>query len=76
MQNKLTPTKTTNGVIWTNKEAQVFKLALSSRDYKKLLLFFKILQIINLHGLPLLANKAIMVLIAQMNMTLKITVES
>ena len=23
LQNKLTPTKTTNGVIWTNKEAQV-----------------------------------------------------
>lgn len=76
LQNKLTHTKTTNGVIWTNKEAQVFKSALSSTDYKKLL-FFKILQVISLHGLPLLANMAIMVLISQMsNITLKIIVKS
>lgn len=76
LQNKLTPTKTTNGVIWTNKEAQVFKSALSSTDYRKLL-FFKILQVISLHGLSLLANIAIMVLISQIsNITLKITVES
>lgn len=76
-QNKLTSTNTTNKVIWTNKEAQVLRFAPSSTGYKKLLSFFKILQVIIFYGLPFLTNKSLVVLIYLMNsITLKTVVES